>query len=263
MTNLMKPINNGLDEQGYIVNHCSVAYIQPAFRPSVDHVVSCLRDTFAGKIHSLYLYGSVARGTAVEFESDIDLSIVFTKPLDLETERKLQATKLKLEQELTIFSKIDFDPGHLEAILSPNELHHWQFWLKHCCCCVSGDDLSLKFSRLKPNRKIGSALNGDLSSFITQACDELNESNQKYIGRMLAKKILRSAYTLIAEKDNSWHVEIKWCVKAVLRHYSKESQCVELALRMIEGQPYAIEDIQQLANGWGRRVASQFKVEEY
>ncbi|KJY91489.1 hypothetical protein TW84_08020 [Vibrio neptunius] len=259
----MKPINNGLDEQGYIVNHCSVAYIQPAFRPSVDRVVSCLRDTFAGKIHSLYLYGSVARGTAVEFDSDIDLSIVFTKPLDLETERKLQATKLKLEQELTIFSKIDFDPGHLEAILSPNELHHWQFWLKHCCCCVSGDDLSLKFSRLKPNRKIGSALNGDLSSFITQACDELNESNQKYIGRMLAKKILRSAYTLIAEKDNSWHVEIKWCVKAVLRHYSKESQCVELALRMIEGQPYGIEDIQQLANGWGRRVASQFEVEEY
>ncbi|WP_240457401.1 hypothetical protein [Vibrio neptunius] len=80
---------------------------------------------------------------------------------------------------------------------------------------------------------------------------------------MLAKKILRSAYTLIAEKDNSWNVEIKWCAKAVLRHYPKESQSVELALCMIEGQPYGIEDIQQLANGWGRRVAYQFEVEEY
>lgn len=65
-----------LDAEGYIAVPPVTAF-QPAFQAIVDDTIHQLRLTVGDDLHSLWLYGSVAFGTAVEGQSDLDVCLVF------------------------------------------------------------------------------------------------------------------------------------------------------------------------------------------
>ncbi|MGL4106785.1 hypothetical protein [Clostridium sp. LP20] len=50
--------------------------------------------------------------------------------------------------------KVDFDIGVICDVLNPENLFCWGFWIKHICDCLYGEDLSVKFPRMKPNKKM-------------------------------------------------------------------------------------------------------------
>lgn len=117
--------NNGLDHQGYIINPCSQDCIQPEFSHLIETALQSLQTSLAGKLHSVYLYGSVAKGSAIPFLSDLDLSLVFNEPIRSEEAKYLAQLTLDLQLQFPIVSKIDFGPGHVEEILNPREKYRW------------------------------------------------------------------------------------------------------------------------------------------
>ena len=62
--------------------------IQPVFATVLNEVIHAFQTEFSTELHSLYVYGSVAQGTAIAGKSDLDLCIIFYHPTD-DLERKI------------------------------------------------------------------------------------------------------------------------------------------------------------------------------
>lgn len=64
-----------LSDEGYLKTLPPVS-LQPAFEQVVGEVVNGLRHALGNILHSIYLYGSVARGNAVTGVSDLDVCVI-------------------------------------------------------------------------------------------------------------------------------------------------------------------------------------------
>jgi Nucleotidyltransferase domain len=76
-----------LDAEGYLVNPCRRDVIAPPWSDAVTAIQSAYLHHHADRLHSIYVRGSVARGTAREGLSDIDT---------LETARTFWEAQLRL-----------------------------------------------------------------------------------------------------------------------------------------------------------------------
>ena len=245
----------GLDKLGYIINDCSIEHLQPEFKGVVDAVIQSLTEQLPNKIHSIYLYGSVARGTAVVGRSDLDVSVVFNHDISSDDEKTLGHISLLIPSEHNTVSKLDIDPGSLQQVLNEEEKFRWHFWLKHCCCCVWGEDLSQRFEQLKPDLRIALALNGDLANAIKQFEAQPAQSQGKVIG----KKILRSAYSLVAHIDGSWYSNLEKCAQVATRFYPQFADSIQIALNLALGKQVSQQQILMLCSSFGKELVSELQ----
>ena len=176
------------------------------------------------------------RGTAVVGRSDLDVSIILNTPINPKNKRVFQHLSDIIPKAYPQVSKLDIDPGFLSEVLQPQEKFHWQFWLKHCCCCIWGNDLSINFTRYKPSREIAQALNGDLSTFLEQMSPAFKTMTYADAAKVIGKKLVRAAYYFVAEKDASWHTNLSQCTAVAKRYYPKQSDDIELAHQYALGQ---------------------------
>ena len=225
----MQEHDTGLDQHGFIRSVYSIARIQPEFKSVVDSVVHELNHRLPTQIDGIYLYGSVPRGEAIAGDSDLDVSIVLNEPItesELQVFKQLSATIPRAYPEV---AKLDIDPGYLVHILKPTERYHWQFWLKHCCCCVWGNDRATSFRQCTPSREIALALNGDLPVFLEQMSGSFARMNDATVAKVLGKKLLRAAYYFIADQDGSWYTDLTQCAQVAKKYYPNQHDDIELA----------------------------------
>ncbi|EIT7142593.1 nucleotidyltransferase domain-containing protein [Vibrio vulnificus] len=231
----MQEQDRGLDKRGFILNVYSPTQIQPEFKTVVDAVVAELLSQIPDQIDGIYLYGSVARGNAVAGHSDLDISIVLKTPISQTQRAIFQTISAAIAKAYPQVSKLDIDPGYLNDILTPQEKYHWQFWLKHCCCCIWGNDLSVQFQPYKPSLEIALALNGDLPSFLEKMAPSFADMSDENIAKVLGKKLVRAAYYFVAEKDGSWYTDLSQCIRVAKEYYPNQRDDLELAYQFALG----------------------------
>ncbi|HDY7522404.1 TPA: nucleotidyltransferase domain-containing protein [Vibrio vulnificus] len=225
----MQEQDRGLDKQGFILNAYSPTHIQPEFKTVVDAVVVELLSQLPDQIDGIYLYGSIARGNAVAGHSDLDISIVLKTPISQTQRAIFQTISKATAKTYSQVSKLDIDPGYLNDILTLQEKYHWQFWLKHCCCCIWGSDLSVQFQPYKPSLEIALALNGDLPHFLQHMAPSFADMSEVNIAKVLGKKLVRAAYYFVAENDGSWYTDLSQCIRVAKEYYPHQSDDLELA----------------------------------
>ena len=228
--------SRGLDKDGFIENLYSPKNIAPEFQEVVTAVIDSLLSDLPNQIDGIYLYGSVPRGSAVVGRSDLDVSIVLNTSIGKKEKRVFQRLSDCIPKAYPQISKLDIDPGFLSEVLQPQERFHWQFWLRHCCCCIWGNDLSIDFPRYKPSREIAQALNGDLSTFLDQMSPAFKTMTDADVAKLIGKKLVRAAYYFVAEKDGSWHTNLSQCTAVAKRYYPEQSDDIELAHQYALGQ---------------------------
>jgi len=105
--------------------------IQNEYKDFVEKYVDNLLAEFKGKIHSIYMCGSIPKGIAKPFKSDADFTIVCVNPKDVDYKR-LSTVKDRLLKEYPVVTKIDTTICSIDDVLSkPNE---WGFWVKIILC---------------------------------------------------------------------------------------------------------------------------------
>ncbi|MEZ9516834.1 nucleotidyltransferase domain-containing protein [Vibrio splendidus] len=219
----------GLDKDGFIQNLYSPMNIAPEFQGVVNAVIDSLLSELPNQIDGIYLYGSVPRGTAIAGSSDLDVSIILTTPIGPREEEVFSRLSDTIPKIYPQVSKLDIDPGYLNNVLQPKEKYRWQFWLKHCCCCIWGNDLSTEFPLYKPSIEIAQALNGDLSIFLKQMTPSFKTMADTDVAKVIGKKLVRTAYYFVAEKDGSWYTNLNQCTAVAKRYYPNQSDDIELA----------------------------------
>ncbi|CAK3957377.1 nucleotidyltransferase domain-containing protein [Vibrio crassostreae] len=225
----------GLDKDGFIENLYSPKNIAPEFQGVVNAFIDSLLSELPEQIYGIYLYGSVPRGTAIVGRSDLDVSIVLTTPIGPKERRVFKHLSDTIPEAYPQVSKLDIDPGFLRDVLQPTEKYHWHFWLKHCCCCIWGKDLSIELPLYKPSIEIAQALNGDLPTFLEQMSLSFKTMADGDIAKVIGKKLVRAAYYFVAEKDGSWHTDLSQCASVAKRYYPNQSDDIELAYQYALG----------------------------
>ncbi len=248
-------MNRGLDQSGYIICHISVDKVDQKFRPVLDDTVERLVSSLGSKLHSIYLYGSIGRGEAVYGKSDLDLSVITHEKLEKEKNKALAEIERVMSKNYDSISKLEFDVGNL-ARVKKNE-YEWQFWLKHLCTCIWGDDLRDKINLYKPSLAVGLEMNKDISDKLNECKRELSRKNSSIIGKSIARKILRTHYSLICEKDNSFYDNLDLIAETLMKYSKSKTEEIGNALSIAKGNNVDERSVSTLVSDYGQFVANE------
>ena len=82
------------------------AEIQPEFSHIIECVVTNLTRCFPKLIHSLYVYGSVAEGSAEVGKSDLDMTVIFKYEPDQTIKEQFATVSLFLKKTIPLSVKL-------------------------------------------------------------------------------------------------------------------------------------------------------------
>jgi len=201
--------------------------LQPAFRPVVDEVLDLLHVRLGAVVHSLYLYGSVAKGAAVAGVSDLDVCLITRRKLNAAEHDCLREIAARAQALHPVISKVDFDCGTLAEALASENQFSWGYWLRHHCRCVAGEDLASHFPRFAPAREIAVAVNGDFIPVLQGYLQRLAEtSNGRQLKRAAARKLLRATNLLRRKEDNDWPETLEEYASRVVQRFPQQQQAI-------------------------------------
>lgn len=200
--------------------------LQQAFIPLLEALTAELPRQFPTLIHSIYLYGSVARGEALPGVSDLDITLLLIKPADSGALQRLEAWRQAFQLEQRIVSKVDFDIGSVDEALAPEHHDSWGFWLKHHCRCLWGEDVSAAFSLFRPDRRIALAVNADVRRVLARYREQLllaePSSDERRLKREAARKLIRATNILRAEESEFWPTTLTDYAEQLLARYPEQ-----------------------------------------
>ncbi|CAG9001428.1 MAG: hypothetical protein CENE_03448 [Candidatus Celerinatantimonas neptuna] len=249
----------GVDEKGYIINPCSLANIQSSFSSPVEQACDGLLKLFKDKIHSIYLYGSIARGDAIEGRSDLDMSVVFIEKPIFDLKPRFRILEGELLQHFPQIVKVDFDPGTLAEVLAKDSEYTWQFWLKHSCCCVWGTDLSMSIPDYHPSSQIGYMMNRELADKLAFERQQLTQKNAAVIGVKVAKQLLRTFYYLLSDHHKHWEHDPEQCARVVANFRPECASNIHKVLQIWHDPAMTEQDVHWLIDVFGEQVCRELE----
>jgi predicted nucleotidyltransferase len=249
----MKPI--------YIKKEVALNKIPARYKPIVEDVKSELLE-FSDKIHSIYLYGSVATGKAKSPTSDLDLVVVLKAKPTLRLKNKLK----ELEKSLSIkyqkaFREVGFAITYKNEVLRGKEAFGWRFFLTILSVKIFGDNLFHKEMKFSPSRKLARNLHSDIEKNIEEAKKKIKSANSddaKLQIKSIMKKIIRTAFSIVMEVENYWTTDLDEMTKIFTKHYPEKKQQINAVLKMAKSQSPDKKSATSILNNFGKWVSLEF-----
>lgn len=228
---------SGLDQDGFIQAEASKDKILPEYQRAIDESITELKKTLPNIIHSVYVYGSVAREDAIRGKSDIDLLVVFHRPLSHLEREALSELQKRLSAQYKYLARgvgiADANCTYEDIIAVENE-YGWGAFLKIFCCCVDGADLTKRFGNFKISPELASGINGDVASAVDAAIKNL--SNAKSGGEVantamkIACKLIRTCYMMVMTRAGIWTTDLNEQAQ-IFAHYFPDKASMAAALK--------------------------------
>lgn len=241
---------------------------QPDFQPVIDEVLGFLTRGLTSNLHSVYVFGSVARKTARVGHSNLDIVVVTQRPLSDKEHTIVKTIKWRFSKQYNhLITGIQFQFGTMPEILSLDGIFTWGFMLRHCCVCVHGEDLSQSFGDFEPSWEIAKHWNMDVGDWVTLYRDKIAKSHSdtetRYLQKIIAKKLLRASYSLIMYKDKQWIENPVECGKHFLRFYPKKKVEVQRLVILLQGKPVPKRSIIGILDGFGKWLVKAYDKTEF
>lgn len=201
----------GLDGDGYIVGDVALDKIDNAYFPFIRKTVEELVRLFPHLLHSVYVYGSVARGEAVAVKSDLDLLVMFNDTLSEEELAKLKTVTKALSLKYhSLVRGVGIAVANFDYVVDPANYYE-QAFIRELCVCVHGEDIRERFGPYKLTPKIAISFNGDIREVLERtiirleaaAIDELKIFSQNF-----ARKLIRTYYSMVEVRSQIWSTRL-------------------------------------------------------
>lgn len=173
--------------------------IAPEFKAVILRAVD--RVSALGGSHSLYVYGSVATGTARVGSSDVDLFTVGLSP----------AVAATIGQDLSseyahICRGVDIGPAQLSDYEGPSdEAYGNRVFLRHYCVHLAGPDVGHGLPAFTADEAAVRGFNGDIGLCADRwRIEVLRDPYPSLLGRRVARKTLLAVAGLVSVHDATW-----------------------------------------------------------
>lgn len=251
----------GLDENGYIMSDVHVDNINPIFLPCIHASIECLRKTFGPKLHSVYVYGSVARGDAVVAKSDLDLIAMFLSKLSSEQSAKLKELANKLSDKYrSLVRDVGIAVAEYNYTIDPVNYYENAF-LKELSVCVHGEDLGTQFGPYKLTSEIAIRFNGDIAAVLNRTLTRLQTASDEEVKKLtqnFARKLIRTYYSMVMLRSQIWTTKLEEQAEIFLRFFPEKAETVQTLLQWIEEIPSEREEVIDLLRYEGEWASMNF-----
>ena len=235
------------DKNGFLINPCSINLIQPEFKDALELSVEHAKKHLGDNLHSIYLRGSIAKGTAVKNISDIDLYIVTE---DNETETRWKETSEKeICNRYTFIRGIEF---HLETTENVLSRKGEQFLLQTQSVKIFGKDLNLPQFSYKIGKESYAHIffiEKDIKDFYKYISEEPDEDIPD-VCSWIAKRIVRTGFELVMKRENLYTRDLYPCYKSFIKYYpERENQMydlLELAVNPVNDKKVIISTVKEI-----------------
>jgi uncharacterized protein len=257
---------NGLDENGFIIPEVSYENILPEYKGLIEASITALKSALPNLIHSIYAYGSVARGDAVREKSDMDLLVIFTRELT-EAERStlnkmlagLSAKYVSLVREVGVA-----DCTYNEMLDAKNK-YGWGAYLKTLCVCVDGEDLTKRFGKFKLSSDIAIGFNGDidtdLQSTLLKIKDAETDEEAGKIAATFARKLIRTCYSMVMTRAQVWTTKLGKQADVFIKYFPEKRAFVRTLQDWVVQPPHNRNDVVAVLESEGSWVVSKFEAQ--
>ncbi|EJK2115915.1 nucleotidyltransferase family protein [Vibrio navarrensis] len=240
---------------------------QSEFQPVINDVLMCLKSGLGQNLHSVYVYGSVARKTAIAGLSNLDLVVVTHRPFTENRATVLNTLKWSVQKGFPQVSGVAVKTAEVKEIASLDSLFTWGFMLKHCCVCIYGNDLAECFGEYVPSWEIAKHWNMDVEDWLAvyrnkiarASTPELLVTNQKII----AKKLLRASYSLIMHKDQQWFDDPIECGRHFVQYHPEKSVEIRRLTILLSGKLIEKRSVIGLLDSFGDWLVKQYQKTEF
>jgi len=170
--------------------------VPAVFEPVIADAVAFLGESGA----SLYIYGSVANGTARSRSSDVDLlSVGLPDAAILGQRLSAQYAGICRGAEIAAATATDF-AGDTDAAFG------YRVFLRHYCVHLAGPDPSTVLPAFPADARAARGFNGDLSRYLQRWRQGLESGTvaADLLGVRVARKALLAVAGLVSVHDHSW-----------------------------------------------------------
>jgi uncharacterized protein len=223
--------DRGLAPDGTIAREGALDRVPPAFLPVVDAARTRISQTFTpARLHSAYLYGSIARGTAVPGISDLDLMLA----LRAEPSAADRAGAADLEAGLDrSFSQVDgVGIGLVSTTVLLSELERYDLGFFVACLCTPllGADLASQLPRYRPTSLLARETNGDLALVIPQwRTRAAAGTDLQALSRSVGRRLTRTGFTLVMPRWGGWTSDLAESAEIFGRYYPDRAGQLRIA----------------------------------
>ncbi|OCH15366.1 nucleotidyltransferase [Aliivibrio sp. 1S165] len=235
---------------------------QKEFEPAIQDLIVHVRSAVPKSIHSIYLYGSVARREAISGRSNLDVTLITTVPLTNKEQTLINTIKIRFQSKYPQITGVTFTIGEVTEVLQLESIFSWGFWLRHCCVCILGDDLSTRFGDFEPSWEIAKNMNIDIQEWLQVYTKKISVSTSINVQveqqKTIAKKLLRSCYSLVMHRDKGWYDHPVLCARKFLEYYPEKQTEIERVVMLLKGRKIPKRSTIALLEEFGGWVVSEF-----
>ncbi|MCG7344923.1 nucleotidyltransferase domain-containing protein [Sporosarcina sp. ACRSL] len=254
----------GLNGEGYIVSDVSMDKIADAYFPCIHESVKSLLKLFPSQLHSVYVYGSVARGDAVVVMSDLDLLVIFKDTLSAEELAAVKTFASELSRKYdSLVREVGIAVGEYDYVVNPANYYE-QAFLSELCVCVHGEDLRERFGPYRLTSEIAISFNGDIDQVLARTMKRLEAASIdecKTITQNFARKLIRTCYSMVMARSQIWTTRLHEQADVFIYHFPHKELMIRTLQKWIKMPPANQESVLELFKSEGMWVAENFEHE--
>jgi uncharacterized protein len=222
-----------VDESGFIVNICHAGLITDPWDAVLDRLMMLCKTNLGDLLHSMYVRGSVASGTAIPGLSDIDtLAVVNTDNASVDLTWRDDYVK-SAQSEFPFVTKIELDIYSVERMMHAPAMAPVRFAISTQSVCVYGNSLLPHLPRYRPGAETIFHI-PRLACRLEEVRQALQVSVQadrkKEVCRWIMKSLIRSAFELTVIEERRYSRELSLCCKVFAWHYPSMAASARRAL---------------------------------
>jgi len=217
------------DSEGYIKNQASRKLVPDKWWPLINETSDAYEEHCDDSLHTVYLYGSVPRGLAIDEVSDLNTIGI----LDVAKETKEQMdfswiaeVKTKLQTAYPFARSVNMLPLH-------NRLHGIRvLHIKTEAICIYGKDIADKFDSFRFNKDTARRLRAPIARRITQAKEMMRRTKASNTNPVtwIYTRLVRHGLFLVGWKAGKYTRDLYPCYKLFSKHYPKKEPQMRQAL---------------------------------
>ncbi|HSD37422.1 MAG TPA: hypothetical protein VLC92_07915 [Rhodocyclaceae bacterium] len=248
-----------VDADGYLVNPCRRELITPPWSDVVAALTTACQQQLGQQMHSLYVRGSVAKGTAIAGVSDIDaIAVIYGEREDVDRSW-VAAFQQRMEVQYPFHTGIELPFLPHRAIHDAKEAQFWRFLIKTQCVCLCGEDLATAFPRYKAGRALAwhvLSIEEDIRDVVEQLPLMEDVATIKDDCQWIMKRVVRTGFELIMDYERTYTRDLYPCYAAFSRHFpAQEPQMRHALTRAIEPSD-SKQELGEFLDGFGAWIVT-------
>jgi hypothetical protein len=253
-----------ISREGYIVNPCRQRSIKPPWNDIVSAVREVYLQRFAQQIHSVYLRGSVPRGTAIEGVADLDSFGVLRRHAELPPAGWQEEPRARLLAAFPFMSDVE-----LELFRFPDDSprsRRLRFTIKTQSLSIAGEDLAPAIPPFRPGREavMRAPLIGEQMQMVREALEAPAAADpaatRSLIG-WLMRSVVRCGFELVMEAEKVYCRDLYPCFALFSKHYPQRARHMHRALEWAIQPPAQRETVLAFLDDFGSWLKEEVQVQ--